>query len=256
MRPLEAQPARKRRSPEPSRQRPHKPQGQQPCATKTTHQPTHETHHCNTQPGTGVKQPETWGNSPNSRPANPPTTQAPAFRQTLLGGCGGIRVARDGQLLAVGRTQNARPPGAVADLTVAHQILRGAAEGVSSEADASGGRRHSGGCGCQQLWGCRARRAHHFPGSRHAPAPRAGCGTGGARTTRRGRPGYGAQALLEACLIKSLYGLTTWSETARLVGDHPGLRSVLGGAPSRFVCYRFAVKLHWHHDLIESCIKG
>ena len=75
------------------------------------------------------------------------------------------------------------------------------------------------------------------------------------RTSRRGRPGYGTRALLGACLVKSLYGLPTWAAVARLIGDHPGLQDTLGGAPSKFACYRFAAKLHRHRDLIESCTK-
>ncbi|MCY4085410.1 MAG: hypothetical protein OXG37_00625 [Actinomycetia bacterium] len=38
-----------------------------------------------------------------------------------------------------------------------------------------------------------------------------------------GRRGYGARALLGACLVKSLYGLPTWTRTADLIGEHQGL---------------------------------
>ena len=48
-----------------------------------------------------------------------------------------------------------------------------------------------------------------------------------------GRRGYGVRALFGACLVKSLYGFPTWSRTARLIRDHPGLQDVLGCVPSQ-----------------------
>ena len=49
------------------------------------------------------------------------------------------------------------------------------------------------------------------------------------RRSPRGRPGYTTRSLLGACLVKSLYGLPTWAQVARLIGEHPGLQAVLGG---------------------------
>ena len=68
-----------------------------------------------------------------------------------------------------------------------------------------------------------------------------------------GRKGYGARALLGACLIRSLYGLATWAETARLISDHPGLQAILGCTPSRFACYRFNRRLLRQPALVEEC---
>src|SRR5207237_8208289 len=61
-----------------------------------------------------------------------------------------------------------------------------------------------------------------------------------------GRKGYGARALLGACLVKSLYAIPTWSRTARLIAEHEGLQAVLGGAPSVYACYRLTTKLRAH----------
>jgi len=55
----------------------------------------------------------------------------------------------------------------------------------------------------------------------------------------RGRKGYGARALVGACLVKTLYGLPTWTRVASLLSDHPGLQEALGGSPSVWACYRF-----------------
>lgn len=76
------------------------------------------------------------------------------------------------------------------------------------------------------------------------------------RVTQRGRRGYGTRALLGMWVVKALYRQASWSETARLVDDHPGLRRLLGSAPSRFACYRAAEKLLRHRDLIERCIRN
>ena len=69
-----------------------------------------------------------------------------------------------------------------------------------------------------------------------------------------GRRGYGARALLGACLVKSLYGFPTWSRTVRLIGEHEALQEALGGAPSEWACYRFARKLRGHSRLLEDCL--
>ncbi len=70
----------------------------------------------------------------------------------------------------------------------------------------------------------------------------------------RGRKGYGARALVGACLVKALYGLPTWKRTASLVEDHPGLQGALGGSPSLWACYRFTVKLRQHSGALADCL--
>ena len=69
-----------------------------------------------------------------------------------------------------------------------------------------------------------------------------------------GRRGYGARALVGACLVKSLYALPTWSRTAQLIGEHQALQEALGGAPSVYALYRFAAKLRFHKRLLSECI--
>lgn len=58
-----------------------------------------------------------------------------------------------------------------------------------------------------------------------------------------GRKGYGARALVGACLVKSLYAIPTWTRVAGLIAEHAALRDALGGAPSHWSMYRFATKL-------------
>ena len=70
----------------------------------------------------------------------------------------------------------------------------------------------------------------------------------------RGRKGYGARALVGACLIKALYGLPTWTRVAALIEVHPGLQGALGGTPSVWACYRFTVKLRAHSDALADCL--
>ena len=69
-----------------------------------------------------------------------------------------------------------------------------------------------------------------------------------------GRRGYSVRSLVGACLVKHLYGLPTWAETARLIEEHAALRGVLGGVPSQWALYRFAGKLRRHRPLLESCV--
>ncbi len=69
-----------------------------------------------------------------------------------------------------------------------------------------------------------------------------------------GRKGYGARTLVGACLVKSLYALPTWTRTARLIAEHDALREALGGAPSEWACYRFAVKLRAHKPLLDASL--
>jgi hypothetical protein len=70
----------------------------------------------------------------------------------------------------------------------------------------------------------------------------------------RGRKGYGARALVGACLVKALFALPTWTRVAALIEEHPGLRAVLGGSPSVWACYRFTVKLRTNSPLLSACL--
>lgn len=70
----------------------------------------------------------------------------------------------------------------------------------------------------------------------------------------RGRKGYGARALVGACLVKSLYNIGTWTRVAALIADHPGLQRALGGCPSVWAVYRFTVKLREHSDVLADCL--
>lgn len=71
---------------------------------------------------------------------------------------------------------------------------------------------------------------------------------------KRGRKGYGARALLGACLVKSLFALPTWTFVAALIAEHPGLQEALGGAPSCWAMYRFSAKLRKNRPAIETCL--
>jgi hypothetical protein len=69
-----------------------------------------------------------------------------------------------------------------------------------------------------------------------------------------GRPGFPIRAMIGMALIKSMYAIPTWSRTARLAAEHPGLQAVLGCAPSVYACYRFAAKLRTYSELLDGCI--
>jgi DDE family transposase len=69
-----------------------------------------------------------------------------------------------------------------------------------------------------------------------------------------GRKGYGARALVGACLVKALYGLPTWTRVASLIEDHAGLQAALGACPSLWACYRFTTKLRLHSDKLADCL--
>jgi Transposase DDE domain len=71
----------------------------------------------------------------------------------------------------------------------------------------------------------------------------------------RGRKGYGARALVGACLVKALYGLPTWTRVTSLLADHAGLQTALGGCPSVWACYRFSEKLRAHKPLLDQAIQ-
>jgi hypothetical protein len=48
----------------------------------------------------------------------------------------------------------------------------------------------------------------------------------------RAARGYAVRAVVGACLVQSLYAISTWSRTARLIAEHAAaLRDVLGAAP-------------------------
>jgi transposase len=57
-----------------------------------------------------------------------------------------------------------------------------------------------------------------------------------------------------ACLVKGLYAIPTWTRTARLIAEHDGLQAAIGGAPSEWACYRFAVKLRDNAPLLADCL--
>jgi hypothetical protein len=69
-----------------------------------------------------------------------------------------------------------------------------------------------------------------------------------------GQKGYGARALVGACLVKSLYAIPTWTRTAALIAEHRALADVLGGTPSHWACYRFCRKLREHSDKLAACL--
>src|SRR6266487_1998522 len=68
---------------------------------------------------------------------------------------------------------------------------------------------------------------------------------------KRGRKGYGARALVGACLVKSLFGLSTWTWVAALIAEHPGLQDALGGSPSVWACYRFSTRLRANRPALQ-----
>jgi Transposase DDE domain/Transposase domain (DUF772) len=69
-----------------------------------------------------------------------------------------------------------------------------------------------------------------------------------------GRPGYPIRTMVGAALVKAVYALPTWTRTARLIAEHTALREAIGGAPSHWACYRFAVKLRDHGDMLATCL--
>jgi hypothetical protein len=71
-----------------------------------------------------------------------------------------------------------------------------------------------------------------------------------------GRKGYGARALVGACLVKSLFALPTWTFVAALVAEHPGLQATLGDTPSVWAMYRFARKLRENRPALDACLNA
>src|SRR5919108_1585460 len=69
-----------------------------------------------------------------------------------------------------------------------------------------------------------------------------------------GRKGYGARALVGACLVKTLFALPTWTWVAALIAEHPGLQAALGDTPSVWAMYRFARKLRENRPALEACL--
>lgn len=69
-----------------------------------------------------------------------------------------------------------------------------------------------------------------------------------------GRKGYGARAVVGACLVKSLYAIPTWTRVAALIAEHSALQSAVGGAPSHRAMYRFSVKLREQKPLLDTCL--
>jgi hypothetical protein len=70
----------------------------------------------------------------------------------------------------------------------------------------------------------------------------------------RGRIGFGTRALVGACLVKTLFALPTWTWTAALIAEHPGLEQALGSKPSVWACYRFATKLRKLAPMLADCL--
>jgi Transposase DDE domain len=70
----------------------------------------------------------------------------------------------------------------------------------------------------------------------------------------RGQKGYGARALVGACLVKSLFNLPTWTWVAALIKEHPGLQDALGGSPSCWAMYRFSTKLRANRPALAACL--
>lgn len=68
-----------------------------------------------------------------------------------------------------------------------------------------------------------------------------------------GRKGYGARALIGACLVKSLFALPTWTITAALIAEHTGLQAALSQSPSCWAMYRFARKLRENRPALQAC---
>ena len=69
-----------------------------------------------------------------------------------------------------------------------------------------------------------------------------------------GRKGYGARALVGACLVKSLYAIPTWTRVAALIAEHSALQVSIGGTPSHWAMYRFSVKLREQKPLLDACL--
>src|SRR2546425_3839881 len=69
-----------------------------------------------------------------------------------------------------------------------------------------------------------------------------------------GRKGFGVRALLGACLVKSLFGLPTWTWVAALIAEHPGLQDALGGTPSVWAMYRFGNKLQANRPVLIAAL--
>src|SRR2546426_9002160 len=69
-----------------------------------------------------------------------------------------------------------------------------------------------------------------------------------------GQKGYGARAMVGACLVKSLYALPTWTRVTRLIAEHRELAEVVGGTPSQWACYRFARKLRENRPSLDACL--
>ena len=57
-------------------------------------------------------------------------------------------------------------------------------------------------------------------------------------------------------LVRLAYALPTWTRTARLIAEHRALAETIGGAPSPWALYRFAVKLRANAPLLADCLDG
>ncbi len=69
-----------------------------------------------------------------------------------------------------------------------------------------------------------------------------------------GRKGFGTRALVGACLVKAFYAIPTWTMTAALIAEHPGLQAALGDAPSCWAMHRFSRKLRENRPALNACL--
>src|SRR5215208_3355298 len=75
-----------------------------------------------------------------------------------------------------------------------------------------------------------------------------------------GRPAYPIRSMVGMALAKSVYAVPTWTRTVALVAEHASLRAAITAdthdVPSVYACYRFAVKLRTHGEMLDRCIDG
>lgn len=67
------------------------------------------------------------------------------------------------------------------------------------------------------------------------------------------------RVMVGMALAKSVYAISTWTKTVRLVGEHAALQTALGcedGVPSEWACYRFARKLRENGDMLDACVSN
>lgn len=55
-------------------------------------------------------------------------------------------------------------------------------------------------------------------------------------------------------MVKALYAIPVWTRVAALIAEHQALQQILGGSPSQWACYRFAVKLREQKPALDACL--